>query len=604
MTGSQPTTTDGNARVLLISDERHCIDQVRAHLANAKSVAFQVVHVARIGLVEDSTDSKEPDVVLLDVDPRESRGIDLFNQTRAALPSIPIVAISAIDREDFAYELIHAGADGYLCKTELSPRTLVTALSHALETQSNLDLLNSSRQRELHLATHDVLTGLPNRALAMDRLKVAVAGARRSKTKLAVLFLDLDGFRSVNDALGQAVGDGLLRGISRRLDSCLREGDTAARLGGDEFCVILTQLRTESDAGRVATKILEALSKPIPFSRRPTSTTVSIGIATFPKDAVDANELLTIADTALHHAKGLGRNRFEYYQKSMKSAALRRLSVEAALQAAIDANDFRLHYQPQFDIRHGRIIGAEALIRWQHPDLGLVSPNRFLPIAEETGLIMPIGDWVLHEACRQNAEWQREGQYNLRISVNVASQQFQHPLFANSVRSALREFNLDPSLLELEITESSLLADVEVTTNTLQDLRNMGVRLAIDDFGTGYSSLAYLKRLPIHLLKIDQSFIRGLATDPDDATITQTIIKMAHGLRLSTIAEGVETFQQLLLLGSYGCHRMQGYLFGAPVEPETFLPWLTDPPFSWSKIQNERPIDDGAATADSDVSDS
>jgi EAL domain-containing protein (putative c-di-GMP-specific phosphodiesterase class I) len=292
--------------------------------------------------------------------------------------------------------------------------------------------------------------------------------------------------------------------------------------------------------------------------------------------------LVKFADAALHHAKSLGSNRYEAYTTSMQSATLRRLSLESALRVAIEEQHFILYYQPQFDLRRGKIVGAEALLRWQHPDLGLVAPDRFLPVAEEAGLIVPIGEWVLREACQQAKQWQEAGHRALRISVNVASQQFQLPTLAALVREVLDEFNFEPMLLELEITESSLLNDVEATTNTLHELRDMGVRLAIDDFGTGYSSLAYLKRLPIDVLKIDQSFVRNLAEDSDDATITKTIINMAKGLGLSTTAEGVETFQQLLLLGSYGCNRMQGYLFGRPVDTETFLSWLKDPPFSWS----------------------
>jgi EAL domain-containing protein (putative c-di-GMP-specific phosphodiesterase class I) len=356
-----------------------------------------------------------------------------------------------------------------------------------------------------------------------------------------------------------------------------------ARLGDDEFAIILTQMRTESDAAQVAEMILDSLSEPVPLFRHPTRTTVSMGIATFPKDAQDSDDLIKFADAALHHAKSLGPNHFELYAKSMQSATLRRLSIESALRVAIEEQNFLLHYQPQFDLRRGKIVGAEALLRWQHPDLGLVAPNRFLPVAEETGLIVPIGEWVLREACQQAKRWHETGHRGLRISVNVASQQFQLPTFSAMVRSVLNEFDFEPMLLELEITESSLLNDVEATANTLHELREMGVRLAIDDFGTGYSSLAYLKRLPIDVLKIDQSFVRNLAEDSDDATITTTIINMANGLGLSTTAEGVETFQQLLLLGSYGCNRMQGYLFGRPVEPETFLSWLDDPPFSWSK---------------------
>ena len=283
----------------------------------------------------------------------------------------------------------------------------------------------------------------------------------------------------------------------------------------------------------------------------------------------------------MYHAKERGGSRFEFYTEDMNEAIQHRAAIEERLRTALDEGRLALHYQPQFDLTRGRIIGAEALLRWRHPELGLLSPSHFLPIAEETGLIVPIGDWILRTACAQNAEWNRSGHRGLRVSVNVSSQQFLEAGFADVVYKALEESRLPAVSLELEITESSLLRDVEVTVNTLRSLKDLGVRLAIDDFGTGYSALAYLKRLPIDVLKIDQSFVRALTTDPADATITETIVRMASGLNLTTIAEGVETLEQLLLLGSFGCKRMQGYLFGKPVPAETFAQWLDDPPFRW-----------------------
>jgi EAL domain-containing protein (putative c-di-GMP-specific phosphodiesterase class I) len=289
----------------------------------------------------------------------------------------------------------------------------------------------------------------------------------------------------------------------------------------------------------------------------------------------------------MYHAKEQGGNRFEFYTHDMNALVQRRVALEDDLRNALDESQFLVHYQPQFDLTRGRIIGAEALLRWQHPKLGLVPPSHFLPIAEETGLIVPIGDWILRVACDQNAQWSRSGHRGLRVAVNVSSQQFLEAGFADVVRKALEESGLAPPSLELEITESSLLSDVEITVNTLGHLKDMGVRLAIDDFGTGYSSLAYLKRLPIDVLKIDQSFVRTLTTDPADATITEAIVRLASGLNLSTIAEGVETLEQLLLLGSYGCSRMQGFLFGKPVPAEMFVRWLHDPPFQWVQGEDE-----------------
>ncbi len=504
-----------------------------------------------------------------------------------AAPLVPIVVISDVDDEAVALKALQNGARGYLVRSEASTRLLVTTLGAALESHRMILQLNTARERARHLATHDQLTGLANRSLFHDRLTQAVSAARRGRHKLAVLFTDLDGFKAINDTLGHAVGDGLLRGIARRLTSCLRETDTAARLGGDEFAILLTNLANELDAATVARKLLGSLADPIQFRTQATSIHCSIGIATFPRDALDPDDLVKKADTAMYHAKERGGNRFDFYTEDMNAAIERRVALEERLRAALEHDQLRVYYQPQFDITRGRIVGAEALIRWQHPELGLVSPVHFLPIAEETGLIVPIGDWILRKACEQNAIWNREGHHGLRVSVNVSSHQFLEAGFADVVRNALEETSLSPVALELEITESSLLRDVEITVDTLRRLKDLGVRLAIDDFGTGYSAMADLKRLPIDVLKIDQSFVRNLTTDPADATITETIVQLAHGLNLTSIAEGVETHEQLLLLGSYGCNRLQGYLFGKPVPAEIFEQWLDNPPFRWKQEEKK-----------------
>jgi diguanylate cyclase (GGDEF)-like protein len=409
-----------------------------------------------------------------------------------------------------------------------------------------------------------------------------VASARRNRRTLAVMFLDLDGFKMINDSLGHAVGDGFLRGIAQRLLACLRESDTAARLGGDEFAVLLTQLGSELDAAEVAQKILDSLGIPMVLRHRSFVTTASIGIATFPRDGAEPEELVKKADTAMYQAKRRGRNRYEFFTEDMKTAIVRRAALESRLRTALEQESFSLRYQPQFDLRRGRVVGAEALLRWEHPELGTLAPGEFLSAAEDAGLIIPIGEWVLRSACRDSASWQE--QYpGFRVSVNVASQQFQEPGFVALVRSALDESGLRPDCLELEITEGTLVQDVEVMVNTLSALKKVGVLLSIDDFGTGYSALAYLKNLPIDALKIDQSFVRALTTDPADATLVQTIVRMARGLNLVTVAEGVETPEQLLLLGSYGCNRMQGFLFGVPMVASELLRSLEEPTFQWMR---------------------
>jgi diguanylate cyclase (GGDEF)-like protein len=574
-------------RVLCVGGSDADAREVGALLEASRVVAFELVRIADLAEALAAAESRNADVMLLLLDASDAPRMGALARARLSAPLLPIVVLSDLDDEAVALRALQNGARGYLVRSETSARLLVTTLGAALESHRMILQLNTARERARHLATHDQLTGLANRSLFHDRLEQAVAGARRGRQKLAVLFVDLDGFKSINDTLGHAVGDGLLRGIARRIASCLRETDTAARLGGDEFAVMLTNLGNELDAATVARKIVAALGEPLQFRQQTTTIRCSIGIATFPRDAQDAEALLKRSDTAMYHAKQRGGSRFDFYTDDMNAAIQRRVALEDRLRTALDQSEFVVHYQPQFDLTRGRIIGAEALLRWKHPELGLVSPAHFLPIAEETGLIVPIGDWILRSACDQNARWNREGHRGLRVSVNVSSQQFLEPGLADVVKSALDQSGLAPISLELEITESSLLRDVEVTVNTLRRLKDLGVRLAIDDFGTGYSSLAYLKRLPIDVLKIDQSFIRSLTTDPADATITQTIVQLAAGLNLTTIAEGVETLEQLLLLGSYGCSRMQGFLFGKPAPIHIFEGWLENPPFRW--IQgNER----------------
>jgi len=581
LNGEPAASPSSRVRVLFVGGSAEDANALRALLASSQMMEFEVIHGERLAQALALPGARESDVILLRVGEEDLPRLSMLTQAKLSAPLIPIVALSTIDDEAIALRALQSGARGYLVTSELNARQLVTTLGAALESHRMILQLNSARERARHLATHDQLTGLANRSLFHDRLAQATSAARRGRQKLAVIFMDLDGFKTINDTLGHAVGDGLLRGIARRLGSCLRETDTAARLGGDEFAVLLTNLSNELDAATVARKILHVLAQPIQFRRQSTSIRASIGIATFPRDAADPEELIKRSDTAMYHAKDRGGSRFEFYTEDMNAAIQRRVALEERLRTALDEKQLQLYYQPQFDLTRGRIIGAEALLRWQHPELGLVPPSHFLSIAEETGLIVPIGDWVLRTACEQNAEWNRTGHQGLRVSVNVSSQQFLEVGFADVVRNALGESGLPAVSLELEITESSLLRDVEVTVNTLRSLKDLGVRLAIDDFGTGYSALAYLKRLPIDVLKIDQSFIRTLTTDPADATITEAIVQLAGGLNLTTIAEGVETLEQLLLLGSYGCNRMQGFLFGKPVPAETFSEWLKNPPFRW-----------------------
>jgi diguanylate cyclase (GGDEF)-like protein len=424
------------------------------------------------------------------------------------------------------------------------------------------------------LAQHDALTDLPNRTLLKDRLSQAIAAARRNDTNVAVLFLDLDGFKHINDSLGHDVGDRLLRSVAARLVSAVRGTDTVARQGGDEFVMLLTEMKHAEDAGIAAKKILITLAAPHKFHPRDLRVSASIGVSTYPQDGEDADTLLKNADTAMYQAKANGPNSYQFFKKHMNVRAIERQSVEADLNRAIERNEFVLHYQPKINLKTGEISGAEALIRWQHPDRGLLCPGEFISVAEECGLILPVGHWVLREACRQTHEWVRSGLRVPSIAVNVSSLEFRSESFLESIRAVLKETGLDPWYLDIELTETALMHHAKSSVAVLRELKSIGVRLSIDDFGTGYSSLGYLKWFPIDYLKVDQSFVRNINIDSDDATLVSTMIAMAKSLKKRVVAEGVETEDQMKFLQAHGCDEAQGYFFSKPVEPTLFAKLL------------------------------
>jgi diguanylate cyclase (GGDEF)-like protein len=424
-------------------------------------------------------------------------------------------------------------------------------------------------QRVVHMAHHDALTGLPNRTLLADRVGQAIARAHRSGGKLAVLFLDLDRFKNVNDSFGHAVGDMLLTAVAARLTASRREEDTVARLGGDEFIISIPDVADAAEAESVAARILGDLAKPFTINGHQLHADGSIGIALYPRDGDTAETLMRNADTAMYHAKESGRGNFQFFSAQLTERVSHRLSTETNLRRALERGEFIVHYQPLMNLSTGQIDGAEALLRWPQQDQRLVSPVEFIPIAEETGLIVPLGEWVLLEACAQAQAWQTLHP-GLRIAVNLSARQFRQKNLIGMIEQALGESRLAPSLLELELTEGMLMHNVEEATHILARLDEIGVRLAIDDFGTGYSSLSYLKRFPIHTLKIDRSFVRDISTDPDDAAIVTAIVAMARSLNLRVTAEGVETEEQATFLRSLTCDQAQGFHFGRPMPAADF----------------------------------
>jgi diguanylate cyclase (GGDEF)-like protein len=417
-----------------------------------------------------------------------------------------------------------------------------------------------------HLAYHDALTGLPNRPLFMDRLRIAMAQANRDRRKVAVLFFDLDRFKVINDSLGHSVGDELLRAVGGRIQDCVRDGDTLARLGGDEFTLLLPAVTQATDATRVAQKLIDTFKAPFQVDSRELFITSSIGISHYPDDAQDAETLLKNADTAMYGAKERGRDTFQLYTAAMNPQALERLALENSLRKALALNQFVLHYQPIIDAASGELHGTEALLRWHHPDTGLVRPKDFIEMAELTGIILSISPWLLRTACAQTKAWQARHP-RLSVGVNLSARQFLQPRLVDEVRNALEVSGLAAEFLELEITEGLAMQNAEITNETLRALKELGVRISIDDFGTGYSSLGYLRRFAIDTLKIDQSFVRDIHVDPGDAAIVTTVIAMASSLGLRVVAEGVELEEQLSFLRAHRCELVQGYLFGAPVPP-------------------------------------
>jgi diguanylate cyclase len=507
-----------------------------------------------------------PDLMLLDVMMPGMDGFEVCQRLRTnpRLAELPIVMVTALDDRDSRLRGIESGADDFMSKP--FDRAELRARVRTITRLNRYRRLIETEEQLVYLANYDPLTNLPNRNLLLERLRQTLGRATRTHQNIAILALNLDNFQMINDGVGPEVGDKILHEVAQRLKQTVSKiGATVARLSGDEFVVIEEADNLVKDVSEMAQGLLDNLSRSMTVDTHEMVVTASIGISVYPSDGEQAAILIKNADTALARAKAAGKNTYQFFKAEMNKAAFERLMLENQLRKVLSNNELSLYYQPQIELSSGQLVGMEALLRWQHPELGIYSPGKFVPVAEEMGLIVQIGEWVLRTACQQNQTWQQLGFPPVRVSVNVSSRQFQPDNLLQIIKEALADSNLNPMYLELELTESVLMAEESGIFEVLKEAQNMGVHIAIDDFGTGYSSLSYLKRFPLNVLKIDRSFIKDICSDRNDAAITTAIIAMAHGLGLSVVAEGVETQEQLTFLQQQHCDVIQGYYFSPPI---------------------------------------
>ncbi|MDQ6605848.1 MAG: EAL domain-containing protein [Actinomycetota bacterium] len=550
-------------RVLLIEDDPRTALLISELLRSSWATGLVFVHAERLGDAAQELLDRGASVVVLDTSSSSSPEEPLLNvdQVRTAAPDVPIIVLSDHADEEIGVRAIRAGAQDYLFKNDLTAARLSRSVRFAIERKR-------SEVQLAHRALHDPLTGLPNRALFLDRLGVALDRSRRTNGAVAVLFLDVDNFKQVNDSLGHAAGDQLLAVLADRLRAMLRPMDTVARFGGDEFTLLFEDLDGEREVVLVAERISRAARVPIRLEENEVTITVSIGIAMVDDPSVPPDTVIREADAAMYRAKERGRSRYELFDEASKLRATKRLELESELRHAVEHSELRVHYQPRFALNgETRMTGFEALVRWEHPERGLIAPGEFIPLAEETGIVIPIGEYVLDSALRELAGWQI-AQPDLTISINLSPRQLEDTGLASTLAAALRAAGLEPGTLCVEITESALPHNPEVAIRTLQALKAVGVRIAIDDYGTGAASLESLKRMPIDMLKLHQSFVGGLGGDPGAASIAGAVIELAHALGLSVVAEGVETDLQLGELRSLGCDAAQGFFLSQPVSGE------------------------------------
>ena len=581
-------------RVLIIDDE----EQIRNLLIDVLGNSYQCSDASSAEEALAALVETVPDLVISDIDMGGMSGLELVPRVHSLWPDTVVMMISGNQDIEFAIEALRVGAYDYITKP-IDLRHVEASVERALKHsqllkekrayKEQLETLLQQRTAEVDwLAYYDTITQLPNRTLFEDRLTQAVAIAKASDQSLGVLFISLDQFKKVNDSLGHGPGDVLLREFAERLKSCITKSDTVARFGSDEFALLRTQIDGTNDVIETIGSLSQVLKFAFDLPGHELFATASVGISLFPMDGEDSQTLLKNAGAALYKAKKSGGANYQFFTSDMHELATKRLALESHLRRAIRNDELLVHYQPRVSVDSLEITGVEALVRWQHPTLGLISPSEFIPLAEDTGLIVPIGEWVLRTACLQGQRWCDEGFAPIQIAVNISARQFHDQDLSQTVIMILEETGLSPKHLELELTESSIMEDAEFAAGMLNRLKNMGINISIDDFGTGFSSLASLKRLPIDALKIDQSFVRDATSDPDDAALVMAIITLAHNLRLKVIAEGVETEDQLRFLQLLRCDEIQGELFSKPLAAEKFVS-LFEPQISTDSLSILKP---------------
>ena len=545
-------------KLLLVADDHQEALTINNMLKEGLQNQFTMEQSLSVTEALDLVQRQSFQAIILDLHLPEGQSFESIPQFIQYCPGAPILILSGVEDEEQAILAVKSGAQDYLIKGQTSSSTLCRAIRYAMER-------HRATQRITQLAHYDHLTGLANRGLFYERLNCAVARCNRNDMAIALMFLDLDHFKAINDTLGHECGDSLLKTVATRIKKCIREIDTGVRLGGDEFAVLLEQIVSVEDVAAVAQRILQLLAQPIIVNHHQLQITGSLGVTIYPWDSANPQELLSHADAAMYRAKAQGGNSYQFYTAGMKTAGLDGSTLEVELNRALAKEEFLLHYQPQMNLQTKQIIGMEALLRWHHPYQGLIGPNQFIPQAEENGMIIPIGEWVLRAASKQAKYWEKQGFPRPNVAVNLSARQIHHGNLPALIQDILNRSHLDPSNLKLELTETFLIHETEETLQTLHELKDMGVQLYIDDFGAGYASLRYLKAFPVDGIKLDQSLIRELPHNTNDAAIVEAVISLGKALGLQVIAEGVETQEQVTFLEEHGCDAMQGYWLAPPL---------------------------------------